>query len=201
MRCKNPNFDCRREINLDQRLVFVVRPMRDSDDDDVFNHILKPAVENARYRNNRLAQLRCEDAQTNPQRDQFSCDACFKIHCAFCVIVDLSKQRPNVFYELGIAHALGKPTKLICRDAGGSGASDISHLRYVSFDLNPAGVNKLRGEIQTWVEEQLEKRRRSQAMAQIPPSSPAVTLPRSILEQLHPQLPPLQEPPLGPWTR
>src|SRR5713101_1049786 len=32
---------------------------------------------------------------------------------ARCVVADLTGRNPNVFYELGLAHAIGKPTLLL----------------------------------------------------------------------------------------
>lgn len=40
-----------------------------------------------------------------------------QIHKADLVIADMSDRNPNVFYEVGYAHALGKPTVLLTRDA------------------------------------------------------------------------------------
>jgi len=45
-------------------------------------------------------------------------------HCDLA-IVDLTEHRPNVYYEMGIAHALNKPTILIVHSRGGNVPDDI----------------------------------------------------------------------------
>ena len=53
------------------------------------------------------------------------------------VVVDVTRQNPNVFYELGFAHALRKPTILIASTEGSrSLPSDLSGFQYIVYDSN-----------------------------------------------------------------
>jgi hypothetical protein len=57
------------------------------------------------------------------------------IRSSSIVVGDISTQSPNVFYELGIAHALGKPTLIMVdRTATKRIPSDLSGSFYVTYD-------------------------------------------------------------------
>lgn len=58
------------------------------------------------------------------------------------VVADISGQNPNVFYELGLAHALGKEVILITQDSRRPpfDVSTARMLRYNLHDLPPLGV-------------------------------------------------------------
>jgi len=55
------------------------------------------------------------------------------IRQADVVIADCSGRNPNVFYELGIAHALDKPVVLITSDAVEEAPTDIRAFEFVSY--------------------------------------------------------------------
>jgi guanylate kinase len=57
------------------------------------------------------------------------------------IIADLTDNNPNVFYELGICHALGKKVILITQ--GDVVPSDVSHIQYFRYDLTPKGMQAL----------------------------------------------------------
>lgn len=61
------------------------------------------------------------------------------------VIADCSGSNPNVFYELGIAHTLGKKTILISSDRIEDAPSDVRHLYFIryTFDNVSAFVDEL----------------------------------------------------------
>lgn len=66
------------------------------------------------------------------------------------IIADITPDNPNVFYEIGYAHALGKPTILLCDKALRSRLPfDVSGFRTIFYDNSIGGKRK--------VEEQLEK--------------------------------------------
>jgi hypothetical protein len=55
------------------------------------------------------------------------------------VIADCTGRNPNVFYEIGLAHASGKPVILITQNVEDV-PFDIRHLRYIQYDFTPRGM-------------------------------------------------------------
>ena len=51
------------------------------------------------------------------------------------VLADLTEKNPNVFYELGLAHALAKPALLIAESMDDV-PFDLRHLRVITYDKN-----------------------------------------------------------------
>ncbi|MBY5553001.1 hypothetical protein [Rhizobium leguminosarum] len=60
------------------------------------------------------------------------------------VIADCTGRNPNVFYEIGIAHTLGREVILIAQSADDV-PFDLRHLRYVEYQNSPQGLQLLRG--------------------------------------------------------
>lgn len=57
------------------------------------------------------------------------------IQNADVIIADCSGRNPNVFYELGIAHAQGKKVILITKDPINEAPSDIRHFEFIKYEL------------------------------------------------------------------
>ncbi len=68
------------------------------------------------------------------------------INAASAMIVECSDRNPNVFYELGLAHAIGKPTVLI-QQQGSTMPFDTRHLQYIKYDYTPRGMKLLEREL------------------------------------------------------
>lgn len=58
------------------------------------------------------------------------------IRNADVIIADCSGRNPNVFYELGIAHAQGKKVILITKDPIEEAPSDIRHYEFIKYELD-----------------------------------------------------------------
>ena len=61
------------------------------------------------------------------------------IQQADLVIADLSTLNPNVFYEVGIAHTLGKEVILITQSIDDV-PFDLRHLRCIPYQYTPRGI-------------------------------------------------------------
>jgi len=68
------------------------------------------------------------------------------IFCAKVIIVDFSGRNPNVMYETGVAHALGKQIIPITQSIGDI-PSDIAHHRALTYYPNEQGYKDLSNEL------------------------------------------------------
>jgi hypothetical protein len=57
------------------------------------------------------------------------------------IVADCTDRNPNVFYEIGLAHAIGKPTILLTQRAEDI-PFDLRHLRYIAYQLTPRGMRE-----------------------------------------------------------
>jgi hypothetical protein len=57
------------------------------------------------------------------------------------IVADCTDRNPNVFYEIGLAHAIGKPTILLTQKSEDV-PFDLRHLRYVAYQLTPRGMRE-----------------------------------------------------------
>jgi len=55
------------------------------------------------------------------------------------VVADCTGRNPNVFYEVGIAHTVGKPVVLITQDENDV-PFDLRHRRYLQYQFTPRGM-------------------------------------------------------------
>jgi hypothetical protein len=58
------------------------------------------------------------------------------------IIAECTGQNPNVFYEIGIAHTLGKETILLSQTVNDI-PFDLGHLRFIIYENTPSGLAKL----------------------------------------------------------
>jgi hypothetical protein len=77
------------------------------------------------------------------------------ISAAKVLIADCTGRNPNVFYEIGIAHTLGKPVILIAQD-GSDIPFDIRHLRYSIYSFTPRGAKELEIRLVDMIRSELE---------------------------------------------
>lgn len=72
------------------------------------------------------------------------------ICAADLIIADCTQQNPNVFYEIGMAHTIGKKVILLTRSDDDI-PSDIKHYEYISYVYDPEGVDELVGRLKAFI--------------------------------------------------
>ena len=116
--------------------------------DDYYTKIYKPAIEGAGLEAKRADDLYRPSTIVH---DIWSFTKRSKL-----VLADLSGKNPNVFYELGLAHALAKPAILVVENMDDV-PFDLRALRVISYDKNlPYWGEELRKKIGTAIGEVLE---------------------------------------------
>ncbi|HVH14030.1 MAG TPA: hypothetical protein VM759_13300, partial [Longimicrobium sp.] len=94
--------------------------------------------------------LRCERADTIWEETTFIQEVFNLIYRSAAIVVDLSGRNPNVLYECGIAHTLGRPVVLISRSMEALPA-DLAHHRILSYEADAEGHTRMR----RWLEHRL----------------------------------------------
>ena len=64
------------------------------------------------------------------------------ISSADVILADLTRKNANVFYEVGICHALGKPVLLLAQSIDDV-PFDLRHRRVLLYDYSPRGCKRL----------------------------------------------------------
>lgn len=108
-----------------------------------YGYIIKNAVLQA---DSTLEVIRADEV-INPS--SMSNDIFAKLMNSKYVIADITYPNPNVFYELGIRHAISYGTVLIREKCAGKVPFDISHLRYIEYTQDPGGMEALAAELKT----------------------------------------------------
>lgn len=91
--------------------------------------------------------LRCARADDIWEHHAVIQDIVNLIAKARVVVCDCTGKNPNVFYEIGIAHCLGKEVILITQ-AEGDIPFDLRHLRYLPYLRNKEGLSELSKAVQ-----------------------------------------------------
>ena len=125
-----PPFQNRR-LKLDPNMCFVLMPFGDKVLDAVWTNHLQPAVRAAGLEPLRADQIFSDSPVMD---DVWTC-----ITNSRLVIADLTGRNPNVFYELGIAHTIGKNVVQIAQDISDV-PFDIRHIRTILYEYTPPGM-------------------------------------------------------------
>jgi|GEM_PF-6045000 len=78
------------------------------------------------------------------------------IHAADIILADCTGRNPNVFYEIGIAHTLGRDTILLTRSVDDI-PFDLRHLRTIVYDFTPRGMATFEEQCQSTIQTLLER--------------------------------------------
>lgn len=114
------------EIRVDYPEVFIVMPFTKRWSRKVYDRVLKAGTEAAGFTAVRGdAIVRVGDLSTNVWRS---------IARAGVIVAEVSVPNPNVYYEIGLADALGKPVFLF-KQAGTQLPADLGGVHYYEYDL------------------------------------------------------------------
>lgn len=76
------------------------------------------------------------------------------IYSSSFIMADCTKRNPNVFYEIGVAHTVGKPTVLISQDIDDV-PFDLRHLRCIVYDYTPRGMSEFQSSLKKTLQTEL----------------------------------------------
>lgn len=91
-------------------------------------------------------QMRCNRADDIWENHAIMDDIVALIDRSAVVVCDCTGRNPNVFYEIGLAHAIGKDVILITQ-SGDDVPFDLKQFRYITYLNNGEGLAKLRVEL------------------------------------------------------
>ena len=141
------------QYKVDGRLAFVLMPFTDSLT-EIYQTLIKPTVENSQFG---LVCKRADDIKSNRAIIQ---DIWKSICEARVIIADMTNLNPNVMYELGVAHTLGKETILLYQRSAEEikFPFDLSHIRRIEYDNTVPGARALEQELSLTLENILDIR-------------------------------------------
>lgn len=100
---------------------------------DILEYVIKAAVKASGYN---LQVLRADDID---RAGSFIKDILDSLYSSYVVIADLTNQNPNVFYELGVRHALSPRTILIAQSIDDI-PSDLREYRTIVYETSAKGA-------------------------------------------------------------
>jgi catechol 2,3-dioxygenase-like lactoylglutathione lyase family enzyme len=131
---------------------FVLSPFQDHFHHD-YKHILQPAIKNAG-----LNPLRADNIYG---AKPVIADIWRSINSARIILAEMSGNNPNVLYEIGLAHAIGKPVVMITEKKEDM-PFDLQHLRHIPYErLKSDWAKDLRKNIKSYLVETLEDEKNS----------------------------------------
>jgi hypothetical protein len=131
------------EVQVDRARVFCVMPFSEAWSDTVWTSCIEVAV--------RGAQLTPRRGDTTLRTGSLIKNVWNQILESGCVVADLSAPNPNVYYELGMAHALGRDT-IVLVQTGTNLPADIKGAHYVEYNLRDlaGAAQEVQAQLEAW---------------------------------------------------
>jgi hypothetical protein len=127
---------------------FVVMPFGDAALQIVYEDVVRPMIDNC--------GLTCERGDDVFGSNVIMDDIRASIDAAAILVADLTGRNANVFYEVGIAHALGKPVLLLAQFIEDV-PFDLRHRRVLLYEYSLRGGKRLEKALQENLKAMLEK--------------------------------------------
>lgn len=141
---------------VQEKLVFVLMPF-EQELTNIYHAFIKQTIESKNLVCRRADDIYSNDAIINDIWKSI-CEARF-------IVADISRLNPNVMYELGMAHAIGKETILIRQRDGSKHPFDVAHIRIIEYENTAVGGPELKRQLDGVVDRVLEKLKASSLKA------------------------------------
>lgn len=130
-------------VQVDRPTAFVIMPFSETWSTRVFRELIRRTLESQ--------EIRCIRGDMALRVRDLTSNVWDEILRAGFIVADLSARNPNVYYELGLAHALGKDTFVLKRK-GTKLPADFGGAHYIQYELkNLADARKeLSDQIAAW---------------------------------------------------
>ena len=122
-----------KDILIDYPKAFVIMPFHEPWSEKVYDQLIKPAIEGA--------SLACVRGDTSLRIGDLSQNIWNEILEAGIIVADVSAINANVFYEIGLAHAVGKEV-FILKQKDLKIPADFGGAHYYEYDLNDLSAAK-----------------------------------------------------------
>ena len=136
--------------HVDENVCFVVMPFSVESLNIVYEDFIRPTLE-------QRCQLRVERGDDVFGSNVIMDDIAKSINRAALIIADLTDRNPNVFYEVGIAHALNKQVLLMTQSIEDV-PFDLRHRRALVYQYSPRGCKKLETDLYENVQNMRQRR-------------------------------------------
>ncbi|HRL76892.1 MAG TPA: hypothetical protein PK440_16415 [Candidatus Accumulibacter phosphatis] len=138
------------------RLCFVIMPFGEKDDhgklidfDAVYRELIKPAVESLAQDRIQIRCLRCDEVEKSGLIHERMINYILDAEVA---VVDISTANPNVYYELGVRHALRDRVTVLIRREGTRNPFNIAGMNTIDYDdSDPEKVARAQSMIRSFI--------------------------------------------------
>jgi hypothetical protein len=173
----------------DVRDCFVIMPFHEKPDparkdtvdfDRVYKGIIKPAIESLRKsRGLNIECLRCDEVERAGLIHE---RMVAHIADADVAVVDITTANPNVYYELGVRHALRDRVTVLVRRKGTNNPFNIGGMTTIEYDLDEESASRAREAIASFVANGLLSGARDSLVYAVLPGLKAGREPKGITE-------------------
>jgi hypothetical protein len=142
-----------RNIKLVSNFCFVLMPFRPSFD-RIYKDFIQPTVWHCGFS--------CAKADKLFSPTPIMEDIWIQICKSKVIVADITGKNPNVFYEIGIAHTLGKPVIMITQDKTDF-PFDVSHIRHFQYTDDAIGWDALSKYLKFALASYIDRKRNSRS--------------------------------------
>ena len=145
----NPIFQ-NRDTRINPDSVFVIMPFSEPWSDEIWKQALKPAIQEIG-----MKAIRADDLYGQKIME----DVWQSILQSAIVVCDTTGRNPNVFYELGIAHTLGKKVLLLTQNIDDI-PFDLREFRHIEYSNTISGGSQLKENLKNHIRETLSEKKK-----------------------------------------